>query len=359
MATSPRLLTVAAAQMGPNQLSTPRAEILARMIKMLDDAASQGAKLVVYPELPLTCFFPVHLFDDMAVLADYFEPESAADPQAIVNSPRVKPLFDRAKALGVDIYLGYGERWTDEAGKTTDYNTTIYFSGTEGKVLAKYRKMHLPGTVEPIPGDKDKVAQQLEKRYFAPGNLGFQAFRAPNLVPSAVKAASAEAAAADAKTLEGKGDPIMGMLICNDRRWPEAWRSYGLQGVELVLQGFNTTAWAPQYPGDFAEQERLALLHHHISVQAGSYMNACWSVNVAKAGCEDGGYLIGGTCIYSPDGELVVESKTKEDELLVATIDLAMCRRGKERVFAFERHRRPEFYGRLVEQKGVVEPPLL
>ena len=75
---------------------------------------------------------------------------------------------------------------------------------------------------------------------------------------------------------------------------------------------------------------------------------------------EDNKYpLIGGSCIIDPDGDVVVEAKTEDDELLVAEIDLAWCRRGKGKVFAFERHRRTEHYGILVEQTGVKEPEFL
>lgn len=356
---APRLLTLAAAQMGPNQLADSREAILNRMLTLLNDAASQGAKLVVFPELALTTFFPRWQIDDPAKKAAFFEPASHSDPEAIVSSPRVKPLFDRARELGVDFYLGYAERWTDKAGEMRDYNTTLYFSGTEGKVVGKYRKIHLPGTKEPIPDKTGRgVEQQLEKRYFAPGDLGFQAFRAPNLVSGALKA-DASPEMNEAKDFGGKGDPIVGMVICNDRRWAEAWRCYGLQGVELVLDGYNTTAYAPQYDGTREEQEAESLFHHKLSCQSGSYTNACFSVNVAKCGIEDGGSLIAGSVIYDPNGHAVAESKTKGDELIVATIDLAQCRRGKERVFAFERHRRTEHYKRLVEQIGVIEPPLL
>ncbi|KAL1858060.1 hypothetical protein Daus18300_010172 [Diaporthe australafricana] len=357
---SPRLLTVAAAQMGPNQLADPRDKILSRMLKLLTDAASQGAKLVVFPELALTTFFPRHQIDDPVRKAEFFEPESHDNPHAIVDSPRVKPLFEKAKELGTDLYLGYAERWTDENGKVTDYNTTLYYSATAGRVVGKYRKVHLPGTKEPIDDKTGRgVEQQLEKRYFTPGNFGFQAFRAPDLVADTAKASSRGAGEKGSKELEGKGDPIVGMIICNDRRWSEAWRSYGLQGAELILDGYNTTSYAPQYDGTPEEQEAEALFHHHISCQSGSYTNACFSVNTAKCGVEDGGGLIAGTVIYDPNGHVVAESKTKADELVVATIDLALCRKGKERVFAFERHRRVEHYARLVEQVGVREPPLL
>lgn len=362
MATKPsaRLLTVAAAQMGPNQLADPREKILGRMLKLLADAASQGAKLVVFPELALTTFFPRHQIDDPVRKAEFFEPESHDNPHAIVDSPRVKPLFEKAKELGTDVYLGYAERWTDESGKVTDYNTTIYYSAKAGRVVAKYRKVHLPGTKEPMDDKTGRgVEQQLEKRYFTPGGLGFQAFRAPGLVANAAKASSPGAGGKEPKELEGRGDPIVGMIICNDRRWSEAWRSYGLQGVELILDGYNTTSYAPQYDGTPEEQEAEALFHHQISCQSGSYTNACFSVNTAKCGVEDGGGLIAGTVIYDPNGHVVAESKTKADELVVATIDLTLCRRGKERVFAFERHRRVEHYARLVEQVGVEEPPLL
>lgn len=357
---TPRLVTVAAAQMGPNQLADPREKVLGRMLKLLDDAAAQGARLVVFPELALTTFFPRHQIDDPEEKARFFEPESVDDPQAIVDSPRVKPLFDRARELGTDLYLGYAERWTDGQGKTTDYNTTIYYSAGEGRVVGKYRKVHLPGTKEPIADKTGRgVEQQLEKRYFTPGDLGFQAFRAPGLVDGSIKAASPEAQGKDPKELEGKGDPIIGMLICNDRRWAETWRCYGLQGVEIVLDGYNTTAWAPQYDGTWEEQEAEALFHHKLSCQSGSYTNACYSINTAKCGIEDGGGLIAGSVIFDPNGHVVAESKTMGDELVIATIDLAKCRKGKERVFAFDRHRRTEHYKRLVEQTGVQEPPLL
>ncbi|EPE05173.1 n-carbamoyl-d-amino acid hydrolase [Ophiostoma piceae UAMH 11346] len=362
-----RSIVVAAAQLGPI-LSVPnpggpepRKAALDRMIALLEDAASKGAQLVVFPELALTTFFPRGMLTDPAEIAAVFEPEDDSTPLAaskILESPNIKPLFQKAAALGVDISIGYAERYTSTAAsKTVDYNTAIYYKAASNSVIAKYRKVHLPGRTFLLPDPK--ASQQLEKYYFTPGDLGFQAFRVPGLV-DAVKAEDKEAAP-DTKT-DGKGDPIMGMMICNDRRWPEAWRAYGLQGVELVLCGYNTSDYKPQDEGTFEEQSAMALLHHHISCQGGSYTNACFSVNVAKAGTEaegPGGGLIGGSVIYDPYGRKVIESKTLEDELLVATLDLDMCRKQKDTIFNFAQHRRVEHYPRLVEQVGVVEPALL
>jgi predicted amidohydrolase len=95
--------------------------------------------MVVFPELPLTTFFPRWLFSDQAELDSYFERE--------MPNPRVQPLFDRARALGIGFYLGYAE--LTPHGKR--YNTAITV-GPDGSVLGKYRKIHLPGTVEPRVG---------------------------------------------------------------------------------------------------------------------------------------------------------------------------------------------------------------
>jgi predicted amidohydrolase len=220
-----RKLTVAAAQIGRIDRATPKSETVPRLIKLLKEASEKHVQLVVYPEVALTTFFPRHLFTDQAELDSFFE-----HGEDITQSPDVKPLFDEAKELKIDIVLGYAERTPDGTG----FNTSVYYSASENKVLSKYRKVHLPGTVEPF---KDPEAvNQLEKRYFTPGDLGFKAFRAPGLVPDAAKNVDVK----DGESTVGKGDPILGMMICNDRRWPEAWRTYTLQGAEILMFGYNT-----------------------------------------------------------------------------------------------------------------------
>jgi hypothetical protein len=175
--------------------------------------------------------------------------------------------------------------------------------------------------------------QQLEKRYFGYGDLGFPAFRAG----------------------ENWKRAIVGMMICNDRRWPEAWRVLGLQGVELVCVGYNSAAYDPN--GGASEDSALRTFHSKLVTQANAYMNATWAVAVAKAGEEDGSGLIGGSCIVDPNGRIIVEAETLSDELLVADCDLDLCRQGKDKMFNFAAHRRPEQYAPITEQVGVVEPP--
>ena len=310
-----RSLRVAGAQMGPTQLSDSRAATLDRLIALLEKGAAQGAGLVVFPELAFTTFFPRWLIGTEA-LDGYFEP---AMPNAAVQ-----PLFDRARALNVGFYVGYAEK-TPEAR----YFNSAVLVGPDGTILSKYRKVHLPGSVEPRAGEK---YQQLEKRYFEYGDLGFPAVRAPR----------------------SWGGPIAGMLICNDRRWPEAWRVLGLQGVELVCVGYNSAAYDPN--GGNTEDASLRTFHAKLAVQSNAYMNATWAVAVAKAGDEDGAGLIGGSCIVDPNGRIVAEAETLADEVIVADCDFDMCRQGKSKMFNFEAHRRPQWYGPITAQTGVVEP---
>ena len=92
-------------------------------------------------------------------------------------------------------------------------------------------------------------------------------------------------------------------------------------------------------------------------MQAGAYQNSTWVVAVAKGGAEDGHHMIAGSIIVDPDGEIVAEAKTEDDELIVADCDLDATRFGKETIFDFARHRRTEHYGRITAQVGVIRPP--
>ena len=253
--------------MGPTQKADTREHTLARMLALLEEAAGRGASLVVFPELAFTTFFPRWLLEGDA-LDHYFE-------RGMPN-PAVANLFDRARALRVGFYVGYAELTPD--GRR--YNCAILVD-RDGEILGRYRKVHLPGSVEPREGAR---YQQLEKRYFEYGDLGFPAFRAGSAWAHA----------------------IMGMMICNDRRWPESWRVLGLQGVELVCIGYNSAAYDPN--GGVTEDASLRTFHSTLVTQANAYMNATWAISVAKAGEEDGSGLIGGSCIVDPNGRIVAQA---------------------------------------------------
>jgi predicted amidohydrolase len=306
-----RIIRIAAAQMGPNQRADSRADILQRMIVLLEAAAAQGATLVVFPELAFTTFFPRWLLTE-AELDGYFERS--------MPNPAVQTLFDRARALGVGFNVGYAEL-TPEGQR---FNSAILVA-PDGSTVGTYRKVHLPGSVEPREGAR---FQQLEKRYFEYGDRGFPVFRAYG--------------------------GLVGMLICNDRRWPEAWRVLALQGVELVCVGYNSAAYDPN--GGVTEDGRLRTFHSKLVAQSNAYMNATWAVAVAKAGDEDGSGLIGGSCIVDPNGVIVAEAAGLGDELVVADCDLDLCRQGKEKMFNFAAHRQPQWYGPITGQIGVEEP---
>jgi len=96
-----RTIRLAGAQMGPNSRHDTRAQILARMIALLEGAAKEGAQLVVFPELAFTTFFPRWPYGDEAEVVHYFE--------TAMPNPNVQALFDRAAALKVGFYVGYGK----------------------------------------------------------------------------------------------------------------------------------------------------------------------------------------------------------------------------------------------------------
>lgn len=306
-----REIVIGAAQMGPIQKADSREEVVARMLDLLDQAKAGGCDLVVYPELCLTTFFPRWYMEDQAEVDRWFERD--------MPTPETRPLFDRAREGGIALSLGYAEL----TAEGRHFNTQV-LTDRNGAIVGKYRKVHLPGHSE---FDPERTHQHLEKRYFEPGDLGFPVWR--NL------------------------DAWMGMLICNDRRWPEAYREMGLQGVELVMLGYNTPTVNSQ---KFGEAEETRIFHSDLSMQAGAYQNATWVVGVAKAGDEDGHPLMGGSIIVDPNGMVVARAKTEGDELLVHACDMDACTFGKATIFDFKRHRRVEHYGRITAQTGVIYP---
>ena len=308
-----RIVTMGAAQLGPIQRAHTRKDVVERMLILLREAARHGVDCVVFPELALTTFFPRWYMEDQAELDFFYERE--------MPSADTKPLFDEAKRLKIGFYLGYAEMIVED-GKTRRFNTAILVD-REGHIVGKYRKIHLPGHKEHAPW---RAFQHLEKRYFEVGNLSWKTWR----------------------TMGG----VFGMAICNDRRWPETYRVMGLQGVEMVLIGYNTPRHNPPSP----EHDRLSEFHNQLVIQSGAYQNGTWVVSVAKCGVEEGCEMIGNSSIVAPTGEVIGQALTQDDELVIARCDLDLTKSFKDWVFNFERHREPEQYRMIVERKGAIPP---
>lgn len=308
-----RVLTVGAAQLGPIQRADSRAAVVARMCELMRQAGGHGCDLVVFPELALTTFFPRWFMEDQAEIDTFFERSMPSNETA--------PLFETASRLGIGFYLGFAEL-TEQAGRTRRFNTSIVVDKS-GTIAFKYRKIHLPGHAEHEPW---RAFQHLEKRYFEVGDLGWPVGR----------------------VMGG----LLGMCICNDRRWPETYRVMGLQGVEMVLLGYNTPRHNPPAP----DHDRLSEFHNQLCMQAGAYQNGTWVVGVAKCGVEEGCEMIGNSSIIAPTGEVIGQALTQDDELVVARCDLDLTKSYKATTFNFEKHRQPDQYRMIVERRGAIVP---
>ena len=308
----PRVVTIGAAQSGPIRRDESRAEVIDRLLQQMREARARGCELVVFTECALTAFFPHWWIDDERELDAWFERE--------LPGPATQPLFDEAARLGIGFHLGYAEAAIEE-GRTRHYNSCVLV-GPDGQIIGKHRKIHLPGHFEHRPANP---FQNLEKRYFESGNLPFNTWRAFG--------------------------GIVGLCICNDRRWSETYRLLALKGAELILLGYNTPDHIPEHP----ELDRLAGFQHQLCMQAGAYQNGCWVVAVAKAGVEEGVSQIGLTSIIAPSGEIVAQSRTLADELVVHACDLDEALAYKD-LFDFGVNRRIEHYGPIASQAAATPP---
>ena len=296
---------------GRSPATDTRKDVVERLLALLVDGAERGCDLVVFPELALTTFFPRWFVDDITEFDHFYE--------TAMPGPDTQPLFDEARRLGVGFCLGYAELTEPDAdGIRHRYNTQVLVE-RDGSIVARYRKVHLPGHEEHEP---DRPFQHAERYFFEPGPDGFGVWRAFG--------------------------GLVGMMICNDRRWPESYRVMGLQGVELILCGYNT----PIHYAPDPSQDALQGFHNALVMQSGAYQNGTWVVGVAKGGVEEG-----------------VDSLAQSDDRRPVGADRRpgadVRRRAGRRplrprlvpayqgtVFDFDRYRRPEMYARITQQRG-------
>jgi predicted amidohydrolase len=214
----------------------------------------------------------------------------------------------------VGFSLGYAELTSDGHR----FNTQVLVD-RDANIVAKYRKVHIPGHATNEPG---RPFQHAERYYFEPSSEGFGVWNA----------------------FGGR----VGMMICNDRRWPESYREMGLQGVELILCGYNT----PLHYVPDPSQDRLAGFHNGLVMQAGAYQNGTFVVGVAKGGCEAGVDSLAESQIIGPSGEVLAKTSGNGDEVVVADCDLEWCKNYQNTLFDLDYYRRPEAYPRLTSQRG-------
>ena len=300
--------------MGPIQAGHTREHVVERLLVLLQQAAEQRCDLVVYPELALTTFFPRWFVDDIAEADHWYERTMPNDA--------TQPLFDEARRLGIGFCLGYALLDERDDGTVHRWNVQTLVD-RDGSIVGTFKKVHIPGHEEHEP---DRPFQHAERYYFEPSPDGFGVWEA----------------------FGGR----VGMMICNDRRWPESYREMGLQGVELILCGYNT----PLHYAPDPSQDPLQGFHNSLVMQAGAYQNGTFVVGVAKGGVEEGVPSLCESRIIAPSGEVLAAAQTDDDEVIVADCDLDWCKQYTGTLFDFDRYRRPEVYTRITSQRGVQIP---
>jgi predicted amidohydrolase len=228
---------------------------LGRIADVVTAAAADGARLVVLPELCITGY----MFEDRS--------EALALAEPIPDGPSARVLVDLAQDLGIYLVAGFAERDGDAL-----FNSSI-LTGPRGYV-GRYRKVHLWDN---------------ENTIFSPGDAGLPVF----------------------DTDLGR----VGMLICYDAWFPEAFRALALQGADVVCLPTN---WVP-IPGQREGAPAMALS----LCQAAAHVNSIHVLAADRVGVERGQSFIGQSALVGPTGWPLIEPASSHiPQTLVAEADL-------------------------------------
>ncbi len=266
--------------------------------KSIRKAVAEGVKLIVLQELHKSEYFcknQDHSFFDWA--------ESIPGP----SSERLALL---AKELKVVIVSSLFER--RHAGI---YHNTAVVLETDGSIAGTYRKMH-------IPDDPNYY----EKFYFTPGDKGF--------TPICTSVG------------------LLGVLVCWDQWFPEAARLMALQGAELLIYP-TAIGWLENEVENEKNKQRDAW----ITIQrAHAIANGLPIIVANRVGYEnndkvegEGITFWGSSFVTGPQGEILAESPTNEENILIADIDMKASEQVR-RAWPFFRDRRIDAYGGLLKQ---------
>ncbi|MEO5939149.1 MAG: N-carbamoylputrescine amidase [Sphingomonas sp.] len=280
-------ITVAALQLG---FSDQVDTNIANVSRLVREAVAKGAQVILPPEL-----FEGEYFcrvEDEGLFAN-------ARPTA--EHPSVIAM----RALAADLKVWIPTSFF-EADGPHHYNS-LAMIGPDGKIAGVYRKSHIPDG----PGYEEKF-------YFRPGNTGFKVWGGP-----------------DRTTL--------GVGVCWDQWYPETARAMMLMGAEVL---FYPTAIGSEPHDDSLDTARLwrrAMVGHAVS-------NVVPVVAANRVGTEHGQTFYGTSFITDERGDILTELDRKEEGVIVASLDLDRVKRHRA-AFGFFRDRRPELYGRLVEDR--------
>jgi beta-ureidopropionase len=260
----------------------PKDEALAKHVEMIEQAAAQGAQIVCLQEI----FFGPYFCAQQ-------EPKwfKTAEPD---DGPTVTKMRELARKHELVLVVPFFEKEFDGVF----YNTAVVIE-RDGTVLGKYRKTHIP-QVGPI---------FWEKYFFKPGNLGYPVW----------------------DTSVGR----VGVFICYDRHFPEPARMLGLKGAELT---FNPSATIESVSKYLWQLEQPA----H-AVANGFFVGA---INRVGEELVDGARFYGSSYFCDPRGQIVAQASDREDEVLVADLDLGVIEEVRT-TWQFFRDRRPETYAEL------------
>jgi N-carbamoylputrescine amidase len=251
------------------------------------EAADKGAQVVLPPELFEGPYFC--RVEDEGLFAT---------ARTVAEHPSVKAMQQLAEELRIWIPTSFFE------ADGPHYYNSLAMIGPDGKIEGVYRKSHIPDG----PGYEEKF-------YFRPGNTGF-------------------------KVWKGAGTTL-GVGVCWDQWYPETARAMMLMGAEIL---FYPTAIGsePHDPDlDTSRLWRRAMIGHAVS-------NVVPVVAANRIGNEGGQIFYGHSFICDERGDMLAEFGKDETGVLIATLDIDQARRHRA-AFGFFRDRRPELYGRLVE----------
>ena len=259
-------------------------------VSKIRDAASRGAQIICLQELYRSKYFPIDEKIDVTKLAEYIPGETTTT------------LSSLAKELNVIIIAPIFE--ADSSGK--HYNTAVVID-SDGIIMGKYRKMHIPH--DPF---------FYEKNYFDVGDSGYQVFR--------------------------KGNLNFGVLICYDQWFPEAARTLTLRGAEIIF-----------YPSaiGYLHGDPLSYEDWHYSWEtiqrSHAIANGIHIASVNRVGTEGNIKFWGASFVCDAFGRMIKRASTENEEVVVVTLDLSQNKRIQDG-WGFLRNRLPATYGTITSR---------